>query len=154
MTHASLRTALVFSLLINVGVLAAAGWQMLPRDGLPMPSGAPTSLSRHLQLSAAQLQRWHDAEVLFFARLHASGIAIKEHRDRLIEAIFAESPDPEMIERERLAIAGLQDAQQQQVIEQLLLERNILTAEQRQRLAQLLTQQPVGPSGFESLHRE
>ncbi|MND07529.1 hypothetical protein D3C83_295640 [compost metagenome] len=59
-----------------------------------------------------------------------------------------------MIERERLAIARLQDAQQQQVIEQLLLERNILTAEQRQRLAHLLTQQPVGPSGFESLHRE
>jgi Spy/CpxP family protein refolding chaperone len=91
---------------------------------------------------------------VFFARLHASGAAIKEHRDRLIEAIFAEAPDPELIERERIAIAGLQDAQQQQVIEQLLLERNILTAEQRQRLAQLLTQQPVGPSGFESLHRE
>jgi Spy/CpxP family protein refolding chaperone len=154
MTHTALRTALVFSLLVNVGVLAAAGWQMLPRDGLPMPSGAPTSLSRHLELSADQLQRWHDAEVLFFAQLQASGAAIKEHRDRLIQAIFSEAVDPLLIERERAAVARLQDAQQQQVIEQLLLERTILTAEQRQRLAQLLTQQPVGPSAFESLHRE
>ncbi|MGV8842918.1 MAG: periplasmic heavy metal sensor [Pseudomonas sp.] len=153
-TSSPVRTALVLSLLVNVGVLAAVGWQTFQRDGLPLPSGAPTSLSRHLELSVVQLQRWHEAEALFFTHLHASGTAIKVHRDRLIEAIFSEALDPGLIERERAAVARLQAVQQRQVIEQLLLERKLLTGEQRQRLANLLIELPVGPSGFERLHRE
>src|SRR3546814_13577359 len=57
MSNTTLRNALVLSVLVNVGVLAGLGWQKLSRDGLPMPSGAPTELSRELQLSASQLQR-------------------------------------------------------------------------------------------------
>ncbi len=153
-SSSTLRAVLACSLLMNVGVLAAVGWQRVQHDGLPMPSGAPTNLSQHLQLSAEQLQRWHDAEALFFTQLHASGVAIKAHRDRLIQAIFSEVVDRGLIESERAAVSRLQDEQQQQVIEQLLFEREILTAEQRQRLAQLLAQQPIGPSSFERVHRE
>lgn len=153
-TSSPVRTALVLSLLVNVGVLAAVGWQKFQRDGLPLPSGAPTSLTRHLDLSVVQLQHWHEAESLFFTHLHASGTAIKARRDLLIEAIFSETLDPGLIERERAAVARLQGVQQRQVIEQLLLERELLTGEQRQRLANLLIEQPVGPSVIERLHRE
>src|SRR3546814_7592852 len=100
MSNTTLRNALVLSVLVNVGVLAGLGWQKLSRDGLPMPSGAPTELSRELQLSASQLQRWHDAEAPFLAYLRASNASLGEHRNRLIEAIFAEQVDRTVIKSE------------------------------------------------------
>lgn len=154
MSQATLRNALVLSLLVNVGVLAAAGWQKLSQDGLPMPSGAPTELSRHLQLSASQLQRWHDTEAPFLAYLHASNASLGEHRQRLIEAIFAEQVDRAVIDAEQMKIAELQNEQQRLLIDQLLNERDILEPPQRARLAQVLIEQPVGAEGIEKLHRQ
>jgi Spy/CpxP family protein refolding chaperone len=154
MSPSTLRSALAFSVLINLGVLAALGWQKLASDGLPMPSGAQTTLSRELQLSPGQLQRWHDAEAPFLALLHASGADIQKHRDELIQAIFSGDVDRARIDRAQASIADLQNRQQQLVIEQLLRERDILDAQQREKLAQLLMQEPIGPSGFERMHRE
>ena len=57
----------------------------------------------------------------------------------------------------RLAVVTtryLQEVQQQRVIEQLLKERALLDAAQRDRLAALLLAQPAGPSGIERLHRD
>lgn len=154
MNPSTLRRALAFSVLINLGVLTALGWQKLVSDGLPMPSGAPNSLSRELQLSSSQLQRWHDAEAPFLALLHASSADIQKYRDELIQAIFSGDVDRARIDRAQANIAELQNHQQQLVIEQLLREREILNPNQREQLAQLLIQQPVGPSGFERLHRD
>lgn len=153
MTPSTLRNALVLSLLVNLGIIVTAGWQKLQHNGLPMPSGAPTELSRHLQLSTSQLQRWHDAEAPFLAFLHASNSAIGEHRNRLIEAIFAEQLDRAAINAEQLRIAELQNEQQRLLIEQLLLEREILEPQQREKLA-LLLMQPVGAGTIEQLHRQ
>ena len=154
MSNTTLRNALVLSVLVNVGVLAGLGWQKLSRDGLPMPSGAPTELSRELQLSASQLQRWHDAEAPFLAYLRASNASLGEHRNRLIEAIFAEQVDRTVIDAEQAKIAELQNEQQRLLIDQLLQEREILEPQQRARLAQVLTQQSFGADRIEQLHRK
>ena len=154
MTPSTLRNALTLSLLVNFGVIAAVGWQKLQTDGLPVSSGAPTELSRHLQLSASQLQRWHDTEAPFLAFLHASNSAIGEHRNRLIQAIFDERVNRQAIDAEQAKIAELQNDQQRLLIEQLLRERDILEPQQRAKLAQLLIQQPVGASTIEQLHRQ
>lgn len=154
MSNTTLRNALVLSVLVNVGVLAGLGWQKLSRDGLPMPSGAPTELSRELQLSASQLQRWHDAEAPFLAYLRASNASLGEHRNRLIEAIFAEQVDRAVIDAEQAKIAELQNEQQRLLIDQLLQEREILEPQQRARLAQVLTQQSFGADNIEQLHRK
>ncbi|EPF2062054.1 periplasmic heavy metal sensor, partial [Pseudomonas aeruginosa] len=154
MSNTTLRNALVLSVLVNVGVLAGLGWQKLSRDGLPMPSGAPTELSRELQLSASQLQRWHDAEAPFLAYLRASNASLGEHRNRLIEAIFAEQVDRTVIDAEQAKIAELQNEQQRLLIDQLLQEREILEPQQRARLAQVLTQQSFGADSIEQLHRK
>lgn len=154
MSNTTLRNALVLSVLVNVGVLAGLGWQKLSRDGLPMPSGAPTELSRELQLSASQLQRWHDAEAPFLAYLRASNASLGEHRNRLIEAIFAEQVDRAAIDAEQAKIAELQNEQQRLLIDQLLQEREILEPQQRARLAQVLTQQSFGADSIEQLHRK
>ena len=154
MSNTTLRNALVLSVLVNVGVLAGLGWQKLSRNGLPMPSGAPTELSRELQLSASQLQRWHDAEAPFLAYLRASNASLGEHRNRLIEAIFAEQVDRAVIDAEQAKIAELQNEQQRLLIDQLLQEREILEPQQRARLAQVLTQQSFGADSIEQLHRK
>ncbi|MCF7201655.1 periplasmic heavy metal sensor [Pseudomonas oligotrophica] len=154
MSNTILRNALVLSLLVNVGVLAGLGWQKLSQDGLPMPSGAPTGLSRELQLSASQLQRWHDAEAPFLAYLRASNASLGEHRNRLVEAIFAEQVDRAVIDAEQAKIAELQNEQQRLLIDQLLQEREILEPQQRARLAQVLTQQSFGADSIEQLHRK
>ncbi|MCQ4242428.1 periplasmic heavy metal sensor [Stutzerimonas stutzeri] len=154
MSNTTLRNALVLSVLVNVGVLAGLAWQKLSHDGLPMPSGAPTELSRELQLSASQLQRWHDAEAPFLAYLRASNASLGEHRNRLIEAIFAEQVDRTVIDAEQAKIAELQNEQQRLLIDQLLQEREVLEPQQRARLAQVLTQQSLGADSIEQLHRK
>ena len=59
-----------------------------------------------------------------------------------------------LIDAERASIARLQDEQQKRVIQQLLRERELLTPPQRALLAQLLLDQPAGPSMIELLHRD
>lgn len=148
-TH--LRLALVLSLLINFGVLGAVAYRAM------VPAAAPAageSLPRHLQLSPEQLHRWHESEAVFLKQLGVGAEQIRAHRDRLIRTVFAEKPDQTLIDGERTAIARLQDEQQKLVIAQLLRERDLLQPVQRERLAQLLLAQPVGPSTIEQLHRD
>ena len=93
-----LRMVLIFSLLINAGVLGAAAYRGLMADSFP-------GLPDYLGLSPAQTQQWHATEQDFLAQLAAGTQAIETHRVRLIEAIFAEVPDPARIDAERLAFA-------------------------------------------------
>ncbi len=145
-----LRIALALSFLVNLGVLGAVAYRTM----VPVTVPAGESLPRHLQLSAEQLRRWHESEAAFLKQLGAGADQIRAHRDRLIRAVFADKPDQTLIDRERTAIARLQDEQQKLMITQLLHERELLQPAQRERLAQLLLAQPVGPSAIEQLHRD
>lgn len=139
---------LALSLLANVGVVAAVAWRSLA------VSEAAVSLPQHLGLDARQLREWHAAEADFLARLAGGADAVRVHRDRMIAGIFSDAPDPARIDAERAAISRLQDEQQRLVVAQLLRERELLDAAQREQLARLLMAQPVGPSAFERLHRD
>jgi len=151
-TTRGLRLALTLSLLFNAGVVAALVWRSLPS---PEPVvGAGASLPRHLELDAEQRQRWHAAEDDFLAKLASGAAEVRAHRDRMIAEIFAAAPDLAHIDGERAAISRLQDEQQRLVVGQLLRERELLTPAQREKLARLLSEQPVGPSSFERLHRD
>lgn len=142
-----LRFALVLSLLVNLGVLGAVGWRAWQANSAGFPG-----LALYLGLDEAQQQRWREAETGFLGQFRAASQEIHARRDRLIDAIFAPTPDAQAIESERAAIAQLQDQQQKLVIEQLLRERELLDGDQRERLRELLRQQPVGSSGVEELH--
>lgn len=148
-TH--LRIALTLSVLLNLGVIGAVAYRSL------VPSAGPAageSLPRHLQLNPEQQRRWHESEAVFLKQLGAGAEQIRSHRDRMIGAIFAETPDQARVDAERAAIARLQEEQQKLVIAQLLRERELLQPPQRERLARLLLAQPVGPSTIEQLHRD
>lgn len=147
MKPALLRALLAASLLINIGVAGALAYRALASERFP-------GLPRYLQLSEEQVQRWHATEEPFLHQLAAGSEAIRAHRDRMIRAIFSASPDPVLIDAERASIARLQDEQQKRVIQQLLRERELLTPPQRALLAQLLLDQPAGPSMIELLHRD
>lgn len=146
-----LRLALALSLLVNLGVLGAVGWRAWQANEAASSAGFP-GLVRHLGLDETQQRRWHEAEAGFLEQFRAASREIHARRDRLIDAIFAPVPDAQAIESERAAIARLQEAQQKLVIEQLRRERELLDDAQRERLRELLLQQPVGASGVEELH--
>lgn len=155
MKSTTLRLFFVLSLLVNIGVLGAFGYRAVESGRWP-GTGAEAfpGLTKYLALDPQQQRRWHEAEERFLERYAAGAAAIHEARDRLIRLIFADPPDMAAIETQRAEIARLQDEQQRIVIEQLLRERELLDAEQRDRLVQLLLSQPVGASGFEELHRD
>ncbi|CEA06153.1 hypothetical protein BN1049_02530 [Pseudomonas saudimassiliensis] len=146
-----LRPALLISLLFNLGVLGALGWQYLvERTQQP---GEPL-LVRELQLNEQQRQQWQHIEDPFLLELEQTTQAIQQQRNRLIDSIFTEPLDAERVSNEQQLLAAQQQHQQQLVIDQLLREREILNDQQRQRLAYLLTQQAMASSDVEKLHNE
>lgn len=146
----SLRKLLIISLCLNIGVLAAMGWHYWSDS---KNSASTTSLPAYLQLNAEQEQQWHQIEKPFLDQFGQATTKIAQHRNAMIDAIFAEPTNRQAIETERNAIAFLQEHQQQLLIEQLLKERDMLTVEQRKLLHGLLRQEQVPVSAVEQLHQ-
>ncbi len=133
--------ALIFSALLNLGVIGAAGYQAMNRR-----SAATADLAEQLKLDPQQRSRWHALEEPFLRQLDAGWQDVAQHRAALIREVFSERPDPARIEAERARIAELQTQQQQRVIAQFLQEREILNAAQRAALVeQLLREGPAVP---------
>lgn len=148
MKRSGLQFALLLSLLLNLGVIGAAGYLVVTRGQAPAVFGGDTteaSLPDYLKLSVEQRRQWHDLETGFLKELAADWDQIRTHREIMINEIFADRPDRSRIEAERAAIADLQATQQQRVIAQLLKERDIIDRGQRRALAELLVRQ--APSG-------
>lgn len=150
MKPSTLRYALMISVLINLGVVVTISIDAL--RPLTMETAASPSLPSYLDLDASQLTRWQAAEEPFLRQFGTAAAQIETHRTAMIRAIFADVVDLQGVETERAAIARLQHEQQRLLIEQLLVEREILDAEQRKLLAQLLLAQPEKPSALEDLH--
>lgn len=146
MKRTALRFALLLSVLLNLGVVAAIALDALRAPSTPV-------LPDYLSLNADQRARWHTAEAPFLAQFGAASARLETHRMALIRHIFSETVDPVAIEAERAQIALLQQAQQRLMIEQLLTERAMLDPAQRERLAHLLLNQPEVSSALEALHR-
>ncbi len=135
---------LALSLLINAGVLAGAWYQARRAAGateLAFFGMGHERVPDYLKLDRAQRERWHAMEQDFVKTLNDAGREIQSHREGLVREIFSAQPDAAAIERERTAIFTLQEAQQRSVIAQLLKEREMLSAEQRTALADLLLRQ-------------
>lgn len=141
MRRSWLLPALILSLLLNLGVVGAAGYRALGRG-----SSDAGDLASHLRLDAQQRRHWHDLEQSFVLELDAGWRDIAQHRELLIREVFSEAPDPARIETERARIAELQALQQRRVIAQFLRERDILNADQRRALVDLLLREvPAAP---------
>jgi Spy/CpxP family protein refolding chaperone len=132
MRRSALFYSLVLSVSLNLGVVGAAGYQALRRGP------GVGDLAGYLKLDAQQHSRWQALEEGFTRELDTGWRDIAQHREQLIREVFSERPDPARIEAERARIAELQALQQQRVIAQFLRERDILSAEQRRALVDLL----------------
>lgn len=136
--------ALVASVLINLGVAAGVGYRLADRAGdgqrqlFGMPHG---NLPDYLGLTAEQRTQWETLEQGFVAELDRDFAEVSARRERLIRLVLADAPDAAAIEAERAAIFVAQERQQRRVIAQLLQERALLTAAQREKLAELLIRQ-------------
>ena len=147
---------LALSLLVNAGVLAGAWYQAWRTEGateLAFFGMGHERVPDYLKLDRAQRERWHAMEQDFVKTLNDAGREIQTHRERLVREIFSVQPDASVIERERASIFALQEAQQHSVIAQLLKEREMLSAEQRAALADLLLKQdPRNTAGAKQMH--
>jgi Spy/CpxP family protein refolding chaperone len=155
MKPSGVQYALILSLLLNVGVIGAVANRAIQLGHFPpLFSGhtSEASLPDYLKLTPDQRRDWHAMEQGFLHELKADWQQIGNHRERMIQEIFAEQPDRTRIEAERVALAQLQAAQQQRIIEQLLKERTILTREQQLVLSKLLQQQAPASTLEERLH--
>ncbi len=133
------RYLLVVSLALNLGIITALIIRSSPNR--PVDIAAQPShlnLQDYLKLTAEQRVQWQQLEPAFLHELAANWQDIRQHREALVRHIFAATPDRIAIDAEQAAIAGLQGAQQQRVIVQLLAERNVLDEHQRKRLMDLL----------------
>jgi len=153
MSHSALRYALGLSVLLNLGVIGAVGYQAAQRGALPAVVSAEPSTPDHLKLTPDQRQRWHALEADFIREFQSDMKEIAGRRERLVREIFSERPSEERIEAEREAIARLQAQQQKRVIAQLLREREILEPSQQQALAALLLTETPAETAIERLHR-
>ena len=147
MQNRGLVPALVISVLLNLGVVGAAGYRALVQD-----SSRATELTARLKLDAAQQTRWHSLEKDFVRELDAGWQEIARHREVLVREVFSERPDPARIEAERARIAEVQMQQQQRVIAQFLKEREILNAEQRRELVDVLLREEQAAPRERQLH--
>lgn len=141
------KLLLAASLLVNVGVIAAAWLPVWRTNGVTeraLFGMRHEQVADHLELDAAQRQHWHAMEAGFVKELHDSAEQIRIHRERMVREIMSDRPDAAVIERERAAIFALQQAQQRSVIAQLLKERELLRPGQRAALAELLLTQDAG----------
>lgn len=147
-----LTFALIVSLALNVGVVAAVGYAAYRGGQWPALLQSERDLPAYLALTTEQRRRWDELEAAFLRELGGGWREIRSHRERMIGEIFSERPDRARVESERAAIAALQTAQQRQVIEQLLRERDILDTVQRRKLADLLLRQAPASTFEERLH--
>jgi Spy/CpxP family protein refolding chaperone len=145
-----LGIAAAASLALNVGVIAAAGYQVWRAGGPPSASyfGMPhEDIPAYLGLSPEQRAKWEVLEHDFLAGLADDAREIAGRRERMIRMILGERPDPAAIEAERAAIFALQERQQRRIIGQLLEERGMLAPQQRAKLAELLLRQGAAGGG-------
>jgi Spy/CpxP family protein refolding chaperone len=136
--------ALAVSLAVNAGVLGAIGYAAWQRGGPGQAAYfgmAHENLPEYLGLTAEQRAAWHAMEAGFLAALTSDAREIAAHRERMIRMIFGERADATAVEAERAAIFALQERQQRRIIGQLLKEREVLTPEQRAKLAEHLLRQ-------------
>ena len=149
-----LYSLLVFSLLLNVGVLGAVGYQAWQSSEWPWQHADDKHdhLAEYLNLSKEQRRQWGDKEEKFLQTMGADWEEVRIHRERMIRQIFSQQPDLAAIEADRAAISRIQEKQQRHVIEQLMEEQRILDATQREALAGLLIQQKPAGSLEERLH--
>ncbi|WP_205341727.1 periplasmic heavy metal sensor [Denitrificimonas caeni] len=150
MNESNARTYFVFLTLLNLSILLAIAWSSWGRAW--SPTTAPV-LANYLQLDAEQVLYWRQAEQTFLVQLQSNESAIKQQRNALIEAVFADDLNVDDVHVARQSLAQLQNQQQEIVIEQLLAERAILTARQRRVLQEILIQQPIHTSQYEQLHK-
>ncbi len=73
----------------------------------------PPVLANYLQLDAEQVLRWGgQAEQAFLGQLEGNEAAIKQQRNALIEAVFADDLSLEEVHLARQTLAQLQNQQQ------------------------------------------
>ena len=154
MNRPFVKWLLAISLSLNAGIIVAVVAGQMKTVAPPAGLANAINLPDYLNLNQQQRARWQQIEKEFLQDLSVNWQQIRSRREALVRQIFSEAPESVAIDAEQAQIAALQDSQQRRVIQQLLAERDLLDARQRQKLVTLLlSRYTQEASEEEQLHR-
>jgi Spy/CpxP family protein refolding chaperone len=139
----ALILTLVFSLAINVAVLATAGYHYYRNTCLVLSEPCPLSRENHhlyqaLGLSDSQRSKMEPLARKFHARLEELADAVGGKRDSLVDLLAQKEVNRDRIERLQKEIAAVQGEIQKEVIVHIIELKDVLTPKQQQRFFDLL----------------
>lgn len=143
MSRGTLKYLLAISLLLNLTVLATAGYlhfaagrTWLSPFGTKM--GRDRFLFEQLSLTADQMKAMREKAIPFRAEIDRRRSEIVAQRKALIGLLRAETPDQEAIDATIVGISALQQTMQRQITRQMLEQKALLGRDQQQAFLDLI----------------
>jgi Spy/CpxP family protein refolding chaperone len=143
MSRGSLKFLLALSVLLNLSVLATAGYKYLSsRNTWTSPYGVKMDRDRFLfeglSLSREQMKAMRQKALPFRAEVDRQRAAIVVLRKELIALLRADAPDAGAIAAALARISALQEQLQKQITGQMLEQKALLRPEQQQAFLDLI----------------
>ncbi len=143
MSRNGLKFFLALSVLLNLSMLAAAGYKYLSQRhswtspfGTRMPSDR--FLFEELVLSPAQTKTMREKAIPFRAEIDRQRTGIIARRKALIELLRSDHPDKEAIDAMIAQISTMQQSMQQAIARQMLDQKALLNPEQQKAFFDLI----------------
>lgn len=140
-----LKIILIFSIALNIGVLAAIGYNI---KHSPFRK-AEMEVNKRLELTPEQKKIMDKSKMQIGKSVIASHIKLNQHRKIVLELFRAESPDKKAILMELKKVNEIRDEMSRNMIDHLLLMHKTLTPEQREKFLKMtekaIFQEGMGP---------
>lgn len=134
-----LTLAIIFSVVLNLGFIGTYCFQRTGLYARKQGHANPKQfLYEQLNLSPEQLKKFEPGRDNFHAYLNQQRKRIQARRLELIDLLAEDAPDRKVIEAKHKQIQLLQQQMQTRVIDHLMNESSILTAEQRKKFFVLI----------------
>jgi Spy/CpxP family protein refolding chaperone len=143
MTRNGLKLLLAASLLLNLSVLATAGYLRLAgRGSWVSPFGTKMAAGRflfeELSLTPEQSRAMREKAIPFRAEIDRQRGEIVNQRKELIELLRADIPDAAAIDAVISRISGMQETMQKEITSHMLEEKALLDHAQQKRFLDLI----------------
>lgn len=143
MSRGTLKFLLVLSLLLNLSVLAVAGYSYVSRrHAWTSPFGTRMARDRflfeELTLSPAQTKAMREKAIPFRAEIDRRRAEIAAERSELVALLRKDDPDPAQVDAVIAQISALQQEMQKKITRQMLEQKALLSREQQGRFIDLI----------------
>jgi Spy/CpxP family protein refolding chaperone len=143
MTRGSLKYLLAVSLVLNLSVVATAGYRHLSaRGSWTSPFGTKMAgdrfLFEELSLTPQQMRTMREKAIPFRAEIDRQRAEILARRKELVGLLRSDAPDAAAVDAAIAAISGLQETMQRKITRQMLEQKALLEPGQQRKFLDLI----------------